>query len=71
VTVTFVAPVSYDLAGAAAATGLSERTIRDAIASSDLIAHYSGTKPVLRVADLDEWIESLPTTRRGKEDAQP
>lgn len=57
-------PVSYDLARAAAAVGLSERTLRDAIAAGDLIAHYLGRKPLIRRADLDAWIKSLPTERR-------
>ncbi|MBU4213915.1 MAG: hypothetical protein KJ792_04585 [Actinobacteria bacterium] len=61
--------VSYDLAGAAGATGISERTIRDAIASGDLVANYVGskaTKPILRAVELDAWIASLPTTRGGQ-----
>lgn len=58
-----IVPVSYDLARAAAAVGLSERTLRDAIATGDLIAHYLGRKPLIRRADLDAWIESLPTER--------
>lgn len=56
--------VSFDQAGAAAATGLSERTIRDAIRNGDLIAHYLGKKPVILRDDLAEWISSLPTERR-------
>lgn len=60
-TVVHLTAVSYELAGAAAATGLSDRTIRKAIKDGDLTAHYLGTKPVITVADLADWIESLPT----------
>jgi hypothetical protein len=53
--------VSYDLNGAEAATGISERTIRDAVKRGDLIANYVGRKPVFRAVELDRWIASLPT----------
>lgn len=58
--------VSYDLAGAVAATGISEDSIRAAIQSGDLVANYVGakaSKPVIRAVELDAWIASLPTTR--------
>lgn len=61
-------PVSYDLVGAAAATGLSERTLRDAVGRGDLVAHYGGakaTKPLVTRNDLIAYIESLPTERRS------
>lgn len=61
-------PVSYDLAGAVAASGLSERTLRDAIADGSLVVHYGGkknTKVVIRREDLDDYIASLPTERRA------
>ena len=59
--------VSVDLTGASVATGLSESTIRNAIADGSLTAHYSGRKPVMRIPDLEEWIESLPTDRERPE----
>jgi hypothetical protein len=58
--------VSYTLSEAVVATGISEDTIRAAVADGSLVAHYVGakaTKPVFRAVELDEWIESLPTTR--------
>lgn len=61
-------PVSYNLAGASAATGLSTGEIQRAIRVGDLVAHYGGakrTKPVLMRRDLERWIEALPTTPRG------
>jgi hypothetical protein len=66
--ITFV-KVSYTLAEAVAATGISEPTIRAAVANGDLIANYVGekaTKPVFRAVELDAWIASLPTERGAK-----
>lgn len=59
-----LAAVSYNLAGAMAATGVGETTIKTAIANDDLVAHYVGTKLIIRAADLDDWIQSLPTERK-------
>lgn len=55
--------VSFNMAGAVAATGIGETTITAAIRDRDLVAHYVGRKIVIRAADLDEWIQSLPTER--------
>jgi hypothetical protein len=56
--------VSLDLEAAAKACGFSVKTLRGAIASGELIAHRRSLKAtskfVIRVADLDAWIESLP-----------
>jgi ABC-type proline/glycine betaine transport system permease subunit len=60
-----LAAVSYNMAGAIAATGIGETTIAAAIKNSDLIAHYVGVKVVIRAVDLDEWVQSLPTERRS------
>lgn len=58
-----LAAVSYSMAGAVRATGIGETSIKSAIARGDLVAHYVGAKIVLRAADLDAWIVSLPTER--------
>lgn len=58
-----VIPVSYSLADAASAVGLSERTLSDAIRDGSLVAHYQGRKALILRDDLRDWIESLPTTR--------
>lgn len=58
-----LAAVSYNMAGAVAATGVGETRIKAAIENGDLIAHYNGRNIVLRAVDLDEWIQSLPTER--------
>lgn len=58
-----LAAVSYNMAGAISATGIGETTIKAAIRDNELIAHYVGNKLVIRAADLDDWIQSLPTER--------
>lgn len=58
-----LAAVSYNTAGAVAATGIGETTIKQAVARDELVAHYVGNKLVFRAADLDDWIQSLPTER--------
>ena len=60
-----LAAVSYNMAGAIAASGIGETTIKAAIRDNELIAHYVGNKLVIRAVDLDEWIQSLPTERRS------
>jgi hypothetical protein len=51
------------MAGAVRASGIGETTIKAAIRQGDLIAHYVGSKLVIRAVDLDRWIETLPTER--------
>lgn len=58
-----LAAVSYNMAGAVAATGIGETTIKTAQRNGDLVGHYVGNKLVFRAADLDDWIQSLPTER--------
>ncbi|MDI6912197.1 helix-turn-helix domain-containing protein [Nocardioides sp.] len=53
--------VSYGMAGAVAASGIGETSIKRAIADGELVGHYLGRKIVIRAADLDEWVQSLPT----------
>lgn len=63
------ARISYSVAEAAEATGLSEDSIRQAIASGDLVAHYAGrrsSKPLIRAVELDSWVAALPTSRGGR-----
>lgn len=58
-----LAAVAYNMAGAVAATGIGETTLKAAQRSGALVGHYVGTKLVFRAVDLDEWIQSLPTER--------
>lgn len=65
--ITFALPfISADLATSAQATGVSESTIREAIAAGALVPRYVGrraSKPVLLATELFAWAESLPTER--------
>ena len=61
-----LAAVSYNMAGAVAASGIGETAIKAAIAADELVAHYNGNKIIIRAADLDDWIQSLPTERVAK-----
>lgn len=58
-----LAAVSYNMTGAALATGISETRIKEAVASNDLVVHYNGSRPVILATDLAEWVASLPTER--------
>lgn len=64
-----LARVSYTILDAVAATGISETTIKAAIADGSLVANYVGakaSKPVLRAVELDAWIASMPTQRGAR-----
>jgi excisionase family DNA binding protein len=58
--------IAADRVRAAEACGVGTTTIDEAVRDDELIAHYVGTKPVFRAADLDEWIRSLPTEKAGR-----
>ena len=62
-----LAAVSYNMAGAVAASGIGETSLKKAIADDELVAHYQGTKLVILATDLHDYLESLPTEapRRG------
>lgn len=64
-----IEPISLPLVDAAAAVGLSDRTLRDAIADGSLTAHYAGSKPLIAPADLRAWFESLPTEKGRRKTA--
>ncbi len=53
--------VALPRAEAAAAVGISERTLREAIKRGDLVERYIGSKPVVEVDELRAWVSSLPT----------
>lgn len=55
--------VAYTIETASKASHIGQDRIREAIRLGDLIAHYVGTKAIIRAADLDDWIETLPTER--------
>lgn len=64
-----MAAVSYSMAGAAAATGLSVDVIRRAVRAGDLATVYPKingrtiSKPLIRAADLDAWLAAASVER--------
>ena len=59
--------IAFDLEAAAAASGLSKRSLQYAIDNDLLVAHYGGeknSKPLITPANLEQYIRSLPTSRR-------
>jgi hypothetical protein len=55
--------VSLNTEAAATATGLSQRSIENAIRRGELIAHYPTSRPLVLLEDLDAWVRSAPTER--------
>ncbi|GII98358.1 hypothetical protein CLV28_0683 [Sediminihabitans luteus] len=59
-----IAPVSFDYAGAAAATGCSRDVIQRAVRAGDLPAHYPKiagraiAKPLIDADDLRAWVRA-------------
>jgi hypothetical protein len=45
---------------AAEASGYSVRTLKAAAADHELLVKYANSKGVIRVADLDDWLDRLP-----------
>lgn len=64
-----IAPVSYDYAGASAATGYSTDVIQKAVRAGDLAVRYvvvEGrvvTKPVIERDELARWVAAGKTER--------
>lgn len=59
-------PLAYTIQEAAVATGYGTTTINNAVKRGELIATYGGdkkSKPVIRVKDLDAWLDALPTEK--------
>lgn len=55
--------LAYTYEEAAAATGYSERVIRNAVRNHELIPSFANSKPVLRKQALEDWLENLPTEK--------
>lgn len=58
-----IQPVSFDIPGAALATGLGERTIRQYIQAGAITVRYSGTKPLIERDELAAFVAALPSTK--------
>lgn len=65
-----VKPVSFDIPGAALATGYSDDVIRRAIKAGDITARYPRvngkqlSKPVIQHDELARWIAAGDTARK-------
>lgn len=60
---TSVAPLSYTIDGAVAATGISERQFRRYIADGTLRVRRNGTSIIILRDDLIEFLRELPEAR--------
>lgn len=62
---TEVPRTSLTINEAAESVGISDKVIREAIATGDLIARYvTKTKPVILLEDLRAWVAAAPTAAR-------
>ena len=57
------APISYDVKGAAAAVGLSDASIRQAMNDGNLTARFFKTKRLIGHDELRAWFKALPVDR--------
>lgn len=59
-----LAPLAVDTDTATRLVGLSPSTVRALMRRGDLVARYSGTKPIFIVDDLREFLRTLPSEPR-------
>jgi excisionase family DNA binding protein len=55
--------ISAPLETAAKAAGIGPKALRAACESGDLPCYWTGNKRLIRAADLDDWLQTLPTER--------
>ncbi len=55
--------LSYSIAEAAAAVGVSPDVIRRNVRSGNIPVHYPTSRPVILRADLEAWLAATPTER--------
>lgn len=55
--------ISATLTTAAKSSAIGEKVLREACDSGELPCHWVGNKRIIRAADLDEWVTTLPTER--------
>jgi|GEM_PF-4851980 len=53
--------VAVDHNTAAAALGLSPSRLRHHVRLGDITPHFSGTKPLYLISELEKFVERLPT----------
>ena len=54
-------PIAVNLREAETLTGISAYQLRDACRRGTLPSRKNGTKYLIRVADLDAWLDTLPS----------
>lgn len=58
-----ISPIAVSIAGAAAMTSLSLSKLDEAIRAGALPVRHHGNRLVIRVADLEKWVDSFPVGR--------
>jgi excisionase family DNA binding protein len=58
--------LAYSLQDAADAVGIGLRTLQALIAKGDIIAVYSGRKPLVTADELKAWLGRLPSEPPGR-----
>lgn len=56
-----LSPYALNIKNAAEYANVSRDVISAAIKTGDLIAHYPTSRPVIKVTELQNWIDSTPT----------
>jgi hypothetical protein len=56
-----IAVVALDHASAAAAVGISPSRLRHHVRLGDITPHFSGSKPLYSVSELERFVSALPT----------
>ncbi|WP_448255947.1 hypothetical protein [Microbacterium aurum] len=60
-TITAPTVVALDHVSAAAAVGISPSRLRHHVRLGDVTPHFSGSKPLYSIAELQRFVDSLPT----------
>lgn len=63
--------IAVDHATAAAAVGISPSRLRHHVRLGDVTPHFSGTKPLYSLTDLQRFIDELPTRPEHLPGIQP
>jgi hypothetical protein len=57
----FTLVVAFDHNSAAEALGISPTRLRQHVRPGEVVVHFSETKPIYLIADLEQLVEQLPT----------
>lgn len=58
--------IAYSVKTAAAQIGISEALVREAIRDGDLNARYVRSKAIIEHAELERYVQTLPTEREER-----